>query len=240
MVAIGFLIGIFLALYFARQTGIKSETILDLALYVIVAAIVGARVLYVIGEWPTYLANPIDIIMVQKGGLAFLGGLILTIGVVIFYAHWKKLNLLILLDTITPGTVLGYAIARLGCFFNGCCFGHPTDSILGVKFPPGSLAYFQYPGILTHPTQLYSVVVMAITFLFLLWFWPRRKFAGQVFFIGLTIYSVYRFVIEYFRFCPDELYWLGLNPGQFISLGLLVIGITGLVLLKKKNGGGGI
>lgn len=235
MVALAFLAGIASSIYFATKAGIKSEAILDLALYVIIAAIIGARGLYVLGEWETYRANPLDIIMVQKGGLAFLGGLILAIAVVIYYAKIKAIPLLKLLDVLTPGTALGYVLGRIGCFLNGCCFGHPTHSIFGVKFPPGSLAYFQYPDVPVHPTQLYALVSILGAFLVMLWFWPRKKYDGQIFFWGLIMYSVYRFVVEYFRFCPDELYWLGLNPGQFISLALLVIGLLGIYQAKKHS-----
>ncbi|MDD5382391.1 MAG: prolipoprotein diacylglyceryl transferase [Candidatus Margulisbacteria bacterium] len=234
MVAIAFIVGIMIALYLARREGIASEAILDMAIYVIIAAIVGARLMYVIGEWQSYRDNLIEIFMVQKGGLAFLGGLILAIIVVIWQAKMKKIPLLKLLDIGTPVTALGYAIARIGCFLNGCCFGHPTKLPWGVVFPPGSLAYFQYPDTPIHPTQLYALCSMLIVFVLTLNLWKHKKYDGQVFFWGLILYATYRFIVEFFRYCPAELYWLGLNPGQIISLLMFVGGVVGLSLMHKR------
>lgn len=234
MIAIAFLVGILISLHYAKKSGISPETILDLTIYVIIAALVGARLFYVIGQWDQFKNNILEIFMVQKGGLVFLGGLLLAVLVIIWYAKWKKIPLLKLLDIATPASAIGYAITRVGCFLNGCCFGLPTNVPWGMVFPFGSLAYSYFPDEHIHPTQLYAIFSGLIIFLVTLYLWKIKKIDGQVFFWGIILYGVYRFIVEIFRYCPPELYLFGLNPGQIISIGMVVGGIIGLRLIHKR------
>ncbi|OGC12054.1 prolipoprotein diacylglyceryl transferase [candidate division WOR-1 bacterium RIFOXYA12_FULL_52_29] len=216
MVALGFLAGIGVSLRLAKQAGIKSETIIDLALYVIIAAIVGARFFYVVGQWNFYRGNLLEIIMIQRGGMVFLGGLIFALAAVVYFASAKQVPLRRLFDAITPGTALGYAIGRLGCFLNGCCFGLPTDRPWGLVFPSDCLAGSYFPDQHLHPTQLYSSALILLAFAFLLFLYYRKKFPGQVFFTGLILYSLYRFSVEFLRYSP--IHWAGLTPSQWIVI----------------------
>ncbi len=218
MFAIAFLVGILITLRYAKREKIDADLILELAIYGMIAAILGARILYVIGQWDQYKNNILEIFMIQRGGLAFLGGLTLGILVVAWRAKRKGVPFLKLMDVAAPGTALGYAIGRIGCFLNGCCFGIPTDLPWGLRFPFGSLAYFHFPGEAIHPTQLYSLLSMSAVFLIVVYLWRHKKYDGQIFFWWLILYAVYRFVVEFFRYCPEELYFLGLNPGQIIAL----------------------
>ncbi|MFA6417574.1 MAG: prolipoprotein diacylglyceryl transferase [Candidatus Margulisiibacteriota bacterium] len=229
MVALGFLTGIGFALYLARQEGIKTESIIDLALYVIVSSVVGARFFYVAGQWNFYRGNLLEIFMIWRGGLVFLGGLIFGLGALVYFAGEKKIALRRLLDVVTPGAMLGYAIGRLGCFLNGCCFGLPTKLPWGLVFPSDCLAGSYFPDQHLHPTQLYSVLLVLLAFGFLLWLYPRKKFDGQIFFWGLILYSLYRFAIEFLRYSP--IHWLSLTPSQWIVIAIFMIGVGGL--LKK-------
>jgi len=224
-VALGFTVGIILSLICAKREKIAAQLIVDLALYVVIAAIAGARLFYVLGQPAYYCHNPLEIIMVQNGGLVFLGGLLLAILAVVIFARRKNIPLLSLLDAITPGTALGYAIGRLGCFFNGCCFGLPTNLPWGIEFPSGSLAAFYCPGEHLHPTQLYSSLIVLILFLGLLWLYKNKKFSGQIFFSGLIGYSLYRFLIEFLRYSP--IHWLYLTPSQWIAILIFIFGLWG-------------
>jgi phosphatidylglycerol:prolipoprotein diacylglycerol transferase len=226
MVALGFLIGIIIITYQAKGEGVKPEIIVDGALYVIIASIIGARLFYVIGEWEQYRDNLKEIIMVQNGGLVFLGGLILAVLTVIWYARWKKQPLLKLLDLSTPGVALGYAIGRLGCFFNGCCFGLPTKLPWGVSFPSGSLAYSYFGDERLHPTQLYSSLIMLVFALVLFLIFKKKRYPGQVFYWGILLYAIYRFSVEFLRYSP--MHWFYLTPSQWIVLiagGLAIFGL---------------
>ncbi|MBU0630770.1 MAG: prolipoprotein diacylglyceryl transferase [Candidatus Margulisbacteria bacterium] len=233
MVALGFLSGIAVSLRLAKQAGIKSETIIDLALYVIVAAIVGARFLYVAGQWGFYRGNLLEIIMIQRGGMVFLGGLIFVLATVIYFARARQIPLLQLFDAITPGTALGYAIGRLGCFLNGCCFGLPTALPWGIVFPSDCLAGSYFPDRHLHPTQLYASAIIIVAFAFLLFLYQRKKFPGQVFFSGLAIYSAYRFGVEFLRYSP--MHWLGLTPSQWIVIPVFGISLYYLWYYNKND-----
>jgi phosphatidylglycerol:prolipoprotein diacylglycerol transferase len=228
MLAVAFLVGILITLRFARKEGIKEETVLELAVYAIIAALAGSRILYVIGQWDQYRENILEIFMVQKGGLAFLGGLLLAIAVVALALKRKGIPFLKFMDVSAPGVSLGYAIARIGCFLNGCCFGLPTGVPWGMRFPLGALAHSHFPGERIHPTQLYALFSMLIVFWIVVRLWKRRKYDGYVFFWWLVLYGVYRFGVEFFRFCPPNLYWLGLNPGQIIALFMFAVGAVNL------------
>jgi phosphatidylglycerol:prolipoprotein diacylglycerol transferase len=232
MLALAFLVGILISIRYAKKEGLRGDVILDVALYVIIAAIVGSRLLYVVGQWDQYKDNLIDIIMVQKGGLVFLGGLLAAIGVVILYAKIKQIPVLKLLDIIAPGSAIGYAITRIGCFLNGCCFGLQTDLPWGMVFPPGALAYFYFQEARLHPTQPLSSASMFVAFLVLALLYKFKKFDGQIFYWGLILYSVYRFIVEFLRFSP--MHWLGLTPSQWIVILTFAAGVYGLVHKRLK------
>jgi phosphatidylglycerol:prolipoprotein diacylglycerol transferase len=222
-----------LSLYYGKKEGVSGQTILDLALYVMIASIVGARLVYVLGQWDYFRANPLEIIMVQNGGLVFLGGLLLALLAVALYARLKHIPLLKLMDIMAPGTTLGYVLGRLGCFLNGCCFGLPTNLPWGVVFPPGSLAAAYCPDQVLHPTQLYSSLAMFFSFLFLIRLYRQKKFDGQILFWGLTFYSLYRFLVEFLRFSP--IHWLGLTPSQWLAIVLFIFGLWGLSYFRNKT-----
>lgn len=232
MVALGFLCIVFLSLLFAKREGIKAEHILDLAIYATIGSFVGARLFYVAGQWNIYKDNPWEIIMIQRGGLVFLGGLIFGLLVITWYARVKHIPLLKLLDAITPGVALGYAFGRIGCFLNGCCFGLPTHLPWGVTFPDGSLARYFLPDEPLHPTQLYSSFSMLLAFILLLLIYRHKKYEGQIFFWGLIFYSVYRFTVEFFRFSPMHLW--GLTPSQLVVIVTFIIGLAGLIYKKRS------
>jgi len=227
MAALGFLAGILVSLHFAKKEGFSAETILDLAVYVIIGSIIGARLLYVLGQWHLYKDNLLEIFMLQHGGLVVLGGVIAAILVVFWFAKKKKISFLKLFDICTPATLLGLTIGRIGCFLNGCCFGVPTDCACGVNFPPRSLAHSYFPHEHLWPTQLFSSAGLLIAFLIIFVFYQRKKFDGQVFFIGLIFYSIYRFTVEFYRFSP--MHWLGLTPSQWVVILLSIIGVWGLI-----------
>lgn len=231
MAAIGFMVGIWLTLRYAKREGIREDYILDLAIYVVIAAIVGARMLYVIGQWGYYSANPAEILMIQNGGLVALGGVLLDLLVISLYARWKKIPLLRLYDTIVPGTALGYSIGRIGCLLNGCCFGLPTNLPWGITFPKGSLADTYFPCQHLHPTQIYSVILMFLAFWILVFVYRSKRYDGQIFFWWLLLYASYRFGVELFRFSP--IHWLGLTPSQWIVVGPLFV--AAFILFKHRQ-----
>lgn len=211
MVALGSLVGLTSFLYYAKIEKVPSEMILDLFVYVVIASVVGARLFYIIGNPAEYIKNPLSVFFVQEGGMAFIGGFVFVSLVVYIYVKAHKLNILKILDILSPGTMLGYAIGRIGCFLNGCCYG---INLFGF----------------VQPTQLYSSFAGLLMFILLARFYPNKKYDGQVFLVTMLMYSFYRFFIEFLRFSPMHI--LMLTPNQYLALVMAIFAAGGL---WKKN-----
>lgn len=196
-IAVGFLLGIGLALKEARRTGIPAEKILDLSFYVILSAIIGARLLFVVINYPYYIEHPWAFFKVWEGGLVFYGGLILSFLVALWMMRKQKLPFWETADLVAPSIALGQVFGRIGCFAAGCCFGKATDSPWAVTFNhPESLAP---TGIPLHPAQLYEALAALIIF-FILWFLRKRPgFPGRLLLLYLILYGLGRWSIEFFR-----------------------------------------
>ena len=119
MLAIGFFLGVVLALREARRVGIDSNLILDLSFYALIAALIGSRLFYVLGNWEEFKGNPVDIFKFWRGGLVFYGGLIFAFLVGFWYVRRYRLNFSKLTDVMAPSIAIGQAMGRLGCFFAG-------------------------------------------------------------------------------------------------------------------------
>lgn len=211
MVALGFLAGLFTAMRYGRREGIKEERILDLFVYVVISAIVGARLAYVAVFFPQYRNNLISIFYVNQGGLAFLGGLLAALAVVFFYVRYRKIDVMKLLDAISPAAAIGYGIGRIGCYLNGCCYG---IKLFGIE----------------QPTQIYSSVSGFIIFALLVYLYDKKKYDGQIFLLALLFYSTYRFFVEFLRYSP-------IHISIFTPTQLLVVPIflVSSYILWKKN-----
>ncbi len=234
LVALGFAAGIAWAYYSACREGIEPGQILDLSFYVVVSAVVGARLFYVLIEYPDYVKDPMDIFKIWQGGLVFYGGLILA-GITgtwyILHHHlppWK------VMDIFAPGIALGHAIGRIGCFCAGCCYGKVCHGPFGVVFrDPRSLARL---GIPLYPTQLISSAALFVIFFILIFLGHRKKFDGQVFWSYVLIYASARFCIEFLRGDPRGFTVPGLiSTSQGISILLIPISIYFLVRLKRQT-----
>ena len=225
MVALAFLAGIYVAVFLAKGEKIGADKILDLAVYVLISSIVGARLFYVIEFWPEFMTNPLGIFFIWQGGLVFYGGLLLAIITILIYAQINKISIWKVLDIIAPATALGYAIGRIGCFLNGCCYGIECSLPWAVSFP--NLAG------LRHPTQIYASLTGFLIFGLLLFLWRFRKFEGQVFCAGLALYGIYRFLIEFIRINPR--YLLNLTMAQWGSILIVIIAVSIYLVLAKKK-----
>ena len=236
--ALGILIAVALSEYLYRRDGGEPETMIDLALPVVVGVIIGARALFIIVEHEYYLQNPAEIIMVWKGGLVFYGGLIGGALAFIITARVKKLELWHLADTVAPGVALGHALGRLGCFFAGSCYGRPTDVPWAVIYSdPNSLAR-DIIGVPVHPTQLYSAAFLTFLAGILLVIGYRPAFRGQVIATYGILYGTFRFFIEFFRGDPRGTVVLAditFSTSQAVSLLLVPVSLGLYLYLKQKD-----
>ena len=199
MVALGFLVAIYVAAQRARKEGIPPQTIFDLGLYILISALVGARIYHLIQK-PSLYSSYLDLLKVWEGGLTYYGGFILAFIVTILYLRWKKLSIGKVSDILATSAMLGVGIGRIGCFLAGCCFGKPTSLPWGVSFPENSLAWYEIGAQKIHPTQIYSSINLFTIFIILIFLRRYIRFPGQLFLSCVFLYSVHRFFIDFLRY----------------------------------------
>jgi phosphatidylglycerol:prolipoprotein diacylglycerol transferase len=233
LVAMAFLIGLWLAGRRGIRDGIPPEKIMDVGPWMILGTIIGARTLYVITYWKeAFAGNPFyEIFMVQHGGLVFYGGFIGASIAVIIYLHLKKLPLWKFGDAIAPSVALGYVLGRFGCLMNGCCYGKPTDVPWAIRFP----ADHDTHGVPVHPTQIYDAILSFIFYLVLAWLYRRKKFDGQIFATYLMGYAAMRSFVETYRgdYTAEHIHGL-LTPAQLVSLGIFSAGLLLYFVLQRR------
>lgn len=193
MVAIAFMVGLWMIGRQTQKEGLAPyDKIVDLSLWILVGGIIGARLLFVLLELPTYLARPLTIFMISEGGLSFYGAVIGGFIGGFVYAKKNTLPVWPLADVIAPWVALGYSIVRIGCLLNGCCYGLPTHL-------PWAMRCASIDGQLRHPTQIYALLASLMIFFILIALRKRKPFPGFLFWFYIGIYAVTRFVIEIYR-----------------------------------------
>ena len=232
-VAMAFLAAMGLALREARKAGERTDKILDLCFYMLVAAIVGSRILYMVINWPTFQQDPMEILRIWHGGLVFYGGFIAAFLTALWFIRREGLPLWKTADIFAPPIALGQAIGRIGCFFAGCCYGRPCDLPWAVTFTnPESLAPKGMP---IHPTQLYSVFNNLLIFLVLVGLRHVKRFDGQIFWTYVLLYGVTRSILECFR-GDDRGVVVGgmISISQLIGVVMAAIAIA-MMIMRRRN-----
>lgn len=230
--SVAFLVALWLATRAARRRGLSEDRIFDLVIIAAVAGLLGARAVYVAIEWSYYASDIVGMLSFWEGGLSFYGGLIGALLAGWIYCRATGFSFWQAADALAAPLALAYAIVRIGCFFNGCCYGHETTLPIGVHFPGLEGA--------RHPTQLYSSLAGLVIFALLKRAERRQLFTGQLFLEFLTYYSAYRFIIEFWR--VGEPFWGPFDMTQPVALlGFLVFGGVTLILAReaRKDAGTG-
>ncbi len=236
LIGIGFLLGIWLAARRAKKEGLNPDRILDLGVYLLLAAIIGSRLLYVLTSWNELSQNPLDMFAIWKGGLVFYGGVLAAVPVGIWFVRKHELPVWKTADIIAPYAALAHAFGRLGCFFAGCCYGTPCNGPLCITFSdPHSLAP---RGVPLFPSQLAESGGELLIFVLLLALRRHKKFDGQLFWLYLVFYAVLRFSLEFFRGDADRgLYFGGaISQSQIIAVVMVVFSLIILWKLGKARG----
>ncbi len=227
----------------ARREGLDPELIYDLALWVFIGGLLGARGFYVAQYWGTRINSFAEIFEIWKGGIVLYGSVLG--GAVAFFAYraFRPFPLRPMLDVIAPAIALGIAIGRVGCFLNGCCWGDACDLPWAVSFPRESPAWNAElarglipPNALgslrLHPTQLYSTIDGLILVFLLTAYYPLRRRDGEVMALLMLTYPVTRFFIEQLR--DDEgVFLAGMTVSQTISVGLFAGGLIYWAFLSR-------
>jgi phosphatidylglycerol:prolipoprotein diacylglycerol transferase len=237
LLAASYLLGLWLAMRRARRWGLDANRVLDLGIYIIIAALVGAKLLLLIVDFDQFSRSPGDLLSVVRSGGVFYGGLILAVLVGFWYVARHRLPLWTTCDVFAPGIALGHVTGRLGCLAAGCCYGRPTDVPWAVIFTnPLAAANVGTPlGIPLHPTQVYEAGAELLILGVLLATERRgRPFAGRTFWMYMLLYALSRFIIEFYRGDPrGEV--MGFSTSQFISLILAPLSLVMLVWLSRHS-----
>lgn len=224
LISIGVVIGAILAIKEAKRQGIDEDTMIDLLLYAIPIALIGARLHYVIFNWNYYKDDLLEIFNFRGGGLAIHGALIAAIIVAIIFTRKKKIDFWKVADACAPSLILGQAIGRWGNYINQEAYGRPTDLPWGIVID----------GVKVHPTFLYESLCNFIIFLFLLWYRrDKPKVSGEVFLLYLALYSVIRFFVEGLRI--DSLMLGSIRVAQLISILAIIVSIYYFKKRRQSN-----
>jgi phosphatidylglycerol---prolipoprotein diacylglyceryl transferase len=230
-----------LAIRQGKVEGLDSGRLFDFSTWLIVVALVGAKVLMMITDWRIYWEHPSEILSIStlRAGGVFYGGFIAAVLFAWWYVHVHGLPMWKVFDAYAPGIALGLGIGRLGCFAAGCDYGKPTTSFLGVVFtnPIASQVSGTPLGIRIHPTQLYEALSCVVIFALLMILYRRKSFDGQVFAVYLALYATARFSLEFLRGDRDRGFLFGelVSTSQFIAIIAMSVAVLMYSRLNQHN-----
>ncbi len=229
--------GIFIAMRLGRRVGLDPSLVLDFCTWLILVALVGAKVLMVVTEWSYYRDHLGEIFSLSTflAGGVFYGGFLAALIFTVWYVRVQKISFWKLADVLAPGVALGQSVGRLGCFSAGCDYGKPTTMPWGVVFT----SKFAHEvtgvplGLHLHPAQLYESFATFVIFGLLLWWFPRKKRDGNIFLGYVGLYAVARFFLEFLRGDPDRGFVFNhlLSTSQFIAI-LALAGIAAVFIWR--------
>jgi phosphatidylglycerol:prolipoprotein diacylglycerol transferase len=236
LLAAAYLAALQLAVVRARRLGIDGTKIMDLGIYLIIAALVGAKLMLIAIDFRYFVNQPREILSLVRAGGVFYGGLIAALAVAIWLVRRYDLRLWTTADLFAPGIALGHVIGRFGCLLAGCCYGRPTSVPWAITFTnPAAAANVGTPlGVPLHPTQLYDAgAELLILFVLLLTERRGRTFAGRTFWLYVLLYGISRFIIEFYR-GDDRGVILGVSTSQFVSLIAVPVALAMLIRLRSR------
>ncbi len=234
---LAFLSAIWLAVQRGKARGIPPSRILDLSFWLLLGAILGAKLLLLIVDWRLYFEQPKLLLGIFRLGGVFYGGLILSVFAGLWYVRRHKLDTWQVGDIIAPSIALGQAVGRIGCYMAGCCWGKSCDHAWAVTFTdPVAHENVGVPlHVALHPTQIYSSINALLIFGLLMLVSRHRRFKGQVFWTYAAVYSVSRSLIEFLRGDHRGSLFSGtVSTSQFVSLLLFLTAVTAYTLLRKR------
>lgn len=229
MIAIGVLCAVFTAEYRAKKKGLDKDIVFNLSIISAICGFAGAKLLFLIVEFKDFLQDPWRLL--SGSGFVLYGGIIVGVLTGIIYCKKKKINFLEYFDLVAPSIALAQGFGRIGCFLAGCCYGCETDSFIGVVFK-NSISAPNFEKLV--PTQLISSAGNFTIALVLILYARKSKTPGKVGLLYLAMYSVFRFVIEFYRNDFRGTIWF-MSTSQFISIFIFAAAVVGFFLIKKKK-----
>ncbi|MFW5760488.1 MAG: prolipoprotein diacylglyceryl transferase [Cyclobacteriaceae bacterium] len=224
MIALGIVAALLYAQSGASKLGIEKNKMIDLFIFVFIAAFIGGRFFHFFEKPDYYFGNPANMLEISGSGFVFYGSLIFAVPVMLWFFKKNKMPVMSMLDVMAGVALLVHMFGRMGCFLAGCCHGLPADHALAVTFThPASKA--DPLGVPLHPTQLYEVFMLLVIFAAISVIRKRKQFEGQLFLVYIILYAIGRSIIEIFR--GDEIRGFVLDGiishSQFISIIIIAI-----------------
>ena len=238
LLAAAYLLGLQFALVRARRAGLNPNRVMDLGIWIIISALIGAKLLLVIVDFNSFRNNPGELFTLMRSGGVFYGGLIAAVIVALWYLRRHRMPTWTVTDVFAPGIALGHVVGRLGCFFAGCCYGRPTDVPWAVTFTNRFAAENVGTPLHTalHPSQLYEAGAELLILIVLLATERRgRPFPGRTFWGYMLLYGISRFIIEIYRGDPRGTVAM-FSTSQFVSVILVPLAIVMLIVLGRRPG----
>jgi phosphatidylglycerol:prolipoprotein diacylglycerol transferase len=195
--ALSFLLGSVLVTRRGRRSGYPEDELMKLFWWILISALVGSRLYYALQHPDDFNENWLGVSQIWRGGLTQYGGLIGALIVGSVFIRSRGWSFREVSDLIAPALALGEGITRLGCYFNGCCFGRPCELPWAVRFPEGSHAYYVLGGVSIHPSQLYLSCANFILLFLLLRLDHRLTRPGRLFAVYLAASSAVRFAVDF-------------------------------------------
>lgn len=245
MMALGFLAGLVNWMFVGRREGRDFKFCSDLLFWIMVAGIVGARVVYVLTDLAYFVEHPAKLLRIDEGGLTYYGGFIGAWLALYGFARSRKIAFFDLADFVVTSLPLAHAFGRVGCLMNGCCHGAMTGAAAAVRYPADSMAWheqlangaispFSTQSLAVHPVQLYEAAFNLAVFALLAVLYRRRRRNGVVAVAYLMVYAVGRFLLEFLR-GDYRIVWRGVSLAQWVSLGLFLCGAVLYRVLRRQS-----
>ncbi len=237
LLALAYLAGLQLAVVRGRRAGLDGARIMDLGIYLIIAALVGAKLMLIVVDFNYFRQQPRELLSLVRAAGVFYGGLLAAFAVAMVLIRRYKLPLWQTTDAFAPGIALGHVVGRLGCLLAGCCYGRPTDLPWGITFTdPAAASNVGTPlGVPLPPTQVYEAGAELLILVFLLITERRgRPFPGRTFWSYMLLYAVSRFIIEFYR-GDDRGTLAGLSTSQAVSVALAPVALIMLLRLRRRS-----
>ena len=236
--SLSYIFGILIGWLYCKKILIENKNLSklldDLITYLIIGIIIGGRLGFVLFyNFKYYLNNPIEIIMIWNGGMSFHGGLLGVIIATIIFSNKHNVNKFIFLDLIAASAPIGIFLGRISNFINSELYGRESDVFWSVIFP-------KVDYIARHPSQIYEALLEGIILFFIIFYLIKKNYllkSGIISSVFLIFYSLFRFIIEFFR-TPDEhigFIFLNLTMGQAISIIFFCLGFYLLLIKKNAN-----
>ena len=238
MMAIAFVVGTFLALRAARRLSLDEDKVVNVILITLVASVFGARMLYVLEHLAEFRREWTSVLALWQGGLTLYGGIAAGVFAGLLASRRMGLPVWITADALTPALALGTFFGRLGCFLNGCCYGHPTTLPWGVVFPHDSFAYLEFGNQAVHPSQLYNALVGLLLFALFQALRGRFRVPGVLFWSFIVLFALVRIPLDLTRAYEADavLMRIGLSDvteSQLMSMGLMLFGTLMILRLRR-------